>query len=233
MSPHYSLVIPFHNEGGNVLPLVGRAVDVLSGLGKPYEVVLVNDGSTDETAAEVADAISRWPACRALDLPARLGQAGALLAGLRSARGCVILTMDGDGQDDPGDFPALLVPIEAGRLDLVCGWRVERNDSFLRRAASRIANRVRGAVLGDRVHDAGCQVRAMRRAVVGVLRPMELLQAFVPALAASAGLSVGELPVHHHPRLRGTSKYGFAELWWRPAAAMLQLRWDLWRHPAP
>ena len=229
MNPRYSLVVPFHNEAGNVGPVVSGAVDVLAALGEPFEAVLVDDGSTDLTAAEIAAAAARFPSCRGLRLPARQGQAAALLAGLRSARGERILTMDGDGQNDPRDFPALIALAESGRFDLVCGWRVERQDAGWRRLASRLANFVRRAVLSDRVHDAGCQLRVMRREVVAALRPMELLQAFVPALAVAEGFSVGELPVSHHPRRLGRSKYGVAELWWRPAAAMLRLRWALWR----
>ena len=233
MNPRYSLVVPFHNEAGNVVPLLETATGVLSRLGAPFEVVLVDDGSTDSTGAEIAEAAARWPECRELRLPERAGQAGALLEGLRSARGDIILTMDGDGQNDPRDFPALMEPVEAGRLDLACGWRVERRDARWRRLASRLANGVRSTILRDGVHDSGCQMRVMRRDVLGVLRRMELLQAFIPALAAAGGFRVGELPVNHLPRLHGRSKYGFAELWWRPAAAMLRLRWALWRRRTP
>lgn len=224
MSPRYSLVVPFHNEAGNVVPLLERAVGVLSGLGGPFEVVLVDDASTDATGEEIAAVLGRWPACRSLRMPARAGQAAALLEGIMSATGEFILTMDGDGQNDPADLPALLAPVEAGRLDLACGRRVGRRGARWRLLASGLANRVRRAVLCDGVHDAGCQLRAMRREVRGALRPMELMQAFVPALARAAGFRVGELPVRDLPRLHGRSKYGVAELWWRPAAAMLRLR---------
>ena len=233
MNPRYSLVIPFHNEAGNVLPVVEGAVRVLSALEGPFEAVLVNDGSTDSTGTEIAAAAARWPACRELHLPRREGQAAALLAGLRSARGEEILTMDGDGQNDPRDFPALLALAESGPFDLVCGWRVDREDARWRRLASRAANSIRRAVLSDRVHDAGCQLRVMRQEVRTALRPMDLLQAFIPALAVAAGFRVGELPVTHHRRRQGRSKYGIAQLWWRPAAAMLRLRWTLWRHSPP
>jgi len=223
MSLRNSLVVPLYNEAGNVLPVVGGAVAVLDARGESYEVVLVDDGSTDGTAAEIAEAARRWPACRALPLPKNRGQALALLAGLKDARGERILTMDGDGQNDPADFPALLSLLESGPYDLVCGWRVGRHDTWLRRAMSRLANFVRGAVLGDGVHDGGCQLRAMRREVVSALRPMELLQSFVPSLAVRAGFRVGEIPVRHHPRERGLSKYGLGRLWWRPAVQMVRI----------
>ena len=231
MSPRLSLVVPVYNEAGNILDLVSGAAGVLSARGDPYEIVLVNDASTDSTGAEIAEAAARWPACRELRLPKHAGQAAALLAGLREAGGELVLTMDGDGQNDPLDFPALLDLVESGRLDLACGWRVDRHDVRWRRVMSRLANSIRRAVLGDRVHDAGCQLRVMRREVLAALGPMDLLQAFIPALAVAAGFRVGELPVRHHPRRRGLSKYGLAELWWRPAAGMLRLRLELWKRP--
>jgi len=231
VSPRYSLVVPLFNEAGNIAALVASASAVLGARGAPYEILLVNDGSTDATAAEIAEAVAHWPSGREVRLPVHSGQAAALLAGLAEARGDIILTMDGDGQNDPLDLPLLLEPVESGRLDLACGRRTDRRDPLWRRAASRLANVVRRAVLADRVTDAGCQLRAMRREVVSALRQMDLLQAFLPALAVSAGFRVGEFPVRHHPRLRGRSHYGPSELMWRPAVAMLRLRWELWRSP--
>ena len=146
--PRYSLVVPFYNEAGNISPLIATAVEVLDTLPHPYEIILVNDGSTDATAAEISACIARWPQCRALHQPRNLGQATALLDGLRSARGEILLAMDGDGQNDPRDFPLLLAPVEAGTLDVACGWRHDRHDSWLRRRMSRLANLVRGRVLG-------------------------------------------------------------------------------------
>ncbi len=223
-APRYSLVIPFFNEAGNILPLVTAAVEVLSKLPGEWEAIFVNDGSTDSTAAELATCVARWPRCRVLNQPRNLGQATALLEGLRSARGEFILVLDGDGQNDPRDLPPLLEPVEAGTLDLACGWRHARHDSWLRRKMSRLANLVRGRVLGDHLQDSGCQLRAMRREVVGALFPFELLQSFLPAIAMSAGFRVGEFRVRHHPRTQGQAKYGFRQLWLRPTLAMFRLR---------
>lgn len=228
MSMHCSLVIPFYNEAGNILPLVEACVDVLNARGREYEIILVDDGSTDGTAAEIAEARTRWPRCGVLTRP-HAGQAAALLAGLRAARGELLLTLDGDGQNDPRDFPALLDLVESGQLDLACGWRVDRHDSTLRHVMSRLANFVRSRFLADGVHDSGCQLRVMRRAVRDVLFPFELMQSFVPAIAVAAGFRVGERPVRHHPRRLGDSKYGFLRLWLKPAIAMLRLRTELRR----
>ena len=228
MTPRYSLVIPFYNEAGNILPLAEVCVEVLTARGQTFEIILVNDGSTDTTAEEIAEACTRWPQCRAVPL-SHAGQAVALLAGLLTARGELLLTLDGDGQNDPRDFPALLDLVEADRFDLICGWRQDRHDSALRRVMSRVANSVRRRFLNDGVHDAGCQLRVMRRAVREALFPVELMQSFVPAIAVAAGFRVGEVPVRHHPRSRGESKYGFLRLWLRPALAMGKLRGELAR----
>lgn len=224
MTPRYSLVVPVFNEAGNILPLIEATVAVLDRFSGGSEIILVDDGSTDGTDGEIAAAIARWPRCRALVHPRNLGQNHALLAGLREARGVIILTMDGDGQNDPRDLPLLFAPVEAGELDLACGWRFDRRDSWLRRRMSRLANAVCRRMLRDNLHDNGCQLRAMRREVAAVLFPFELLQSFIPAIAVANGFKVGEFKVRHHPRLHGRAKYGFRQLWWRPAVAMLRLR---------
>lgn len=224
MTPRYSLVVPLFNEAGNILPLVASAIEVLASFRHDFEVILVNDGSTDTTGREIADAIARWPQCRVLTHPQNRGQGAALLTGLQSARGELILTMDGDGQNDPRDFPLLLAPVEAGTLDLACGWRVDRHDTFLRRAISRLGNAVRSRVLRDNLHDTGCQLRVMRREVISALFPIDLMQSFLPSIAVAAGYRVGEFPVRHHPRTRGQAHFGLRQLWWKPAVAMLKLR---------
>ncbi len=224
MTPRLSLVVPLYNEAGNLLPLLESAIEVIGPRDRDGEIVLVNDGSTDATAADIATAQSRWPQVRPLTHARNLGQAAALLGGLRAARGEYLLTMDGDGQNDPRDFPVLLEAVESGALDVACGWRVERHDSRLRRGMSKLGNQVRRRVLHDPLHDAGCQLRVLRREVVAVLFPVDLLQAFLPAIARAAGFRIGEFPVRHHARHHGRTHFGLRTLWWRPAAAMLHVR---------
>jgi glycosyltransferase involved in cell wall biosynthesis len=232
-APQLSLVIPVYNEAGNILPLAESCATMLRELGRPFEIIFVNDGSTDASAAEIAEAHARWPEVRELALARNAGQATALLTGLRAARGDYLLMMDGDGQNDPRDYPALLDLVESGEVDLACGWRVDRHDTTLRRIMSRIANLVRGTILDDGVHDSGCQLRVMRREVRDAFFPMELMQSFIPALAVAAGFRVGERPVRHHARQHGDSKYGFRRLLWRPAVAMLGLKWKIIRGRIP
>lgn len=229
MTPYFSVVIPVHNEAGNLTPLIASTVDVLAARGRDFEIIVVNDGSTDETAEELAVIGRRWPQCRVLPLPRRGGQGAALLAGLRAARGELLLTLDGDGQNDPRDFPALLALVESGELDVACGWRRARRDPLARRFLSRLANAVRRRWLRDGVHDAGCQLRVMRRAVRDALFPMEMLQAFIPAMAAAARFRVGERPVAHHPRRLGRTKFPPGRLIWRPVLALLGFKWRLRR----
>ena len=225
--PRYSLVVPFYQEAGNVRPLMGRARAVLDGLDPDWEAVLVDDGSTDGTAAELAEEEAADPRCRVISLGRNTGQAAALLRGLREARGAVILAMDGDGQNDPADFPAVLGPLLGDSADVVCGRRVDRRDGWGRRLASRVANAVRRCVLRDGVHDAGCQLRALRREVVASLEPTWMMQTFLPAMAVAAGFRVREIPVRHHPRLRGASKYGVGNLSLRPCAELAAAWWRL------
>jgi dolichol-phosphate mannosyltransferase len=224
MIPRYSLVVPVFNEAGNILPLLETAFDVLASSASTLEVILIDDGSTDATPADISIAIRRWPQVRGLRHSQNFGQATALLTGLQAAHGDIILTMDGDGQNDPRDFPLLLAPVESGAFDLVCGWRVDRHDTWLRRAISRLGNSVRRIVLHDHLHDGGCQLRVMRREVIACLFPVDLMQSFLPSIVAHAGYRVTELPVRHHPRTKGQAHFGLRQLWWKPAVAMLKVR---------
>ena len=229
--PRCSLVIPFYQEAGNVASVVPPACEVVAQIDPQFEAVLVDDGSTDGTARELAQVAAANPHCRILTLPENRGQAAALFAGLQNARGEIILTMDGDGQNDPRDFPALLALLEHEGVDVACGLRFDRHDSALRRALSHLGNAVRRRFLRDGVNDAGCQLRAFHRPVIAALRPSPLMQSFLPAMAVAAGFRVGELPVRHHPRRHGDSKYHLGNLWWRPCAEMLRLRRVLPRPP--
>ena len=227
--PRYSLVIPFFNEAGNLGPLLGATFAVLDGLQGDWEAVLIDDGSTDGTSALLDSVAARRREVRIVHFPENRGQAVALFAGLRTARGEIILTMDGDGQNDPRDYPAMLELLERTGVDVVCGWRRDRHDAKLRRMMSRAANAVSSRILRDGLHDNGSQMRVFRRAVIGALRLGPLMQSFLPAMAVAAGYRLAEIPVRHLPRRHGESKYGLRNLWWRPFWEMIKLRWRLRR----
>jgi glycosyltransferase involved in cell wall biosynthesis len=202
-----SIVIPVYNEEENVEPLVQEIKSVVESLGKRYEIVIVDDGSQDRTFDVLARLHKREPHLRVVRLKRNFGQTAALAAGLVHCEGNIVVTMDGDGQNDPADIPALLAELDKGN-DLVNGWRFSRQDSFVsRRLPSRIANQLISWTTQVKVHDYGCTLKAMRSDVAKNLKLYGEMHRFIPAIAHERGARVAELKVHHRPRLRGTSKY--------------------------
>jgi len=202
-----SIVIPVYNEEENVEPLVQEIKSALEQLGKGYEIVIVDDGSTDGTFEVLVRLHEREAHLRVVKLKRNFGQTAALAAGLAHCEGKIIVTMDGDGQNDPADIPALLAELDKGN-DLVTGWRFSRQDSFIsRRLPSRIANRLISWTTQVKVHDYGCTLKAMHSDVAKNLKLYGEMHRFIPAIAYERGARIAELKVHHRPRLRGTSKY--------------------------
>ncbi|MBI3077733.1 MAG: glycosyltransferase family 2 protein [Deltaproteobacteria bacterium] len=199
--------MPVYNEAESLRPLHDELTGVLAQLGRPYEVIVVDDGSTDETPRLLAELVRKDDHLVAVTLRRNFGQTAALAAGFEHASGAVVVTLDGDLQNDPADIPRLLQAIE--EHDLVSGWRVEREDPFLtRRLPSAVANWLISRVTGVRLHDYGCTLKAYRREVVKALRLYGEMHRFLPAVASWWGVSIAELPVGHRPRTRGRSKYG-------------------------
>jgi glycosyltransferase involved in cell wall biosynthesis len=205
-TPWLSIVIPFYNEEDNVRPLHDQIVAALNDLDRPYEVVAVDDGSTDRTLAVLEQILkdeSRW---RVVVLRRNFGQTAALSAGFDHATGDVIVTIDGDLQNDPADIPRLLELIRD--YDVVSGWRADRKDAFLsRRLPSLLANWLISITTGVRLHDYGCTLKAYRRVVVENLRLYGELHRFIPAIASWMGIAIAEIKTHHRPRQFGRSKY--------------------------
>jgi glycosyltransferase involved in cell wall biosynthesis len=218
-----SVVIPAYNEAPNVEPGYRELLGVLEGLGRPFEVIVVDDGSTDETFGVLARIADTDPRLRVLRFKRNAGQTAALVAGFRAARGDVIVTMDADLQNDPRDIPALLAALPG--CDAVCGWRVDRQDSWSKRIASRVANAVRRRLTGDGVHDTGCMLKAFRRAALARLPPFRNMHRFLPALLQQEGFRVVEVPVRHRPRRAGQSKYGNWGRLWAGVADLWAVRW--------
>jgi glycosyltransferase involved in cell wall biosynthesis len=205
-----SIVIPVYNEEENIAPLIQETNAALRSLGKPYEIVVVDDGSSDATFSVLARLYQREPCLRVVRLKRNFGQTAAIAAGLAHAGGDVVVLMDGDAQNDPKDIPALLAELKKGN-DLVCGWRVNRQDPFLkRRLPSMIANRLVSWTTQVKLHDYGCTLKAMRCDVAKNLKLYGEMHRFIPAIAYERGARVAEIKVNHRPRLRGSSKYGIA-----------------------
>jgi glycosyltransferase involved in cell wall biosynthesis len=208
-----SVVIPVYNEEENVEPLIQEINAALEPLGKQYEVVVVDDGSQDNTFPMLAQLHQNELHLCVVRLKRNFGQTAAMAAGLAHAQGEVVVMMDGDGQNDPADIPALLAELDRG-ADLVSGWRHSRRDPWLRRRLpSMIANRLISWTTRVKLHDYGCTLKAMRKEVAKNLKLYGEMHRFIPAIAYERGARVTELKVNHRPRLRGKSKYGITRIW--------------------
>jgi dolichol-phosphate mannosyltransferase len=221
-SPAFSVVVPLYNEEAN-LPILQEELRAgLSGL--DYEIIFVDDGSVDSTTERIETASN----IRLIRFEKNSGQSAAIYAGLTAARGAIMVVIDGDLQNDPADIPRLLAEITQG-ADLVCGYRLKRQDTLVKRLTSRIANAVRSRYTKDGVRDTGCTLKAMRRECVSALLPFKGMHRFIPALVKAAGYRLVEVPVNHRPRRFGQSKYGLGNRALRATIDMFGVRWLLSR----
>jgi glycosyltransferase involved in cell wall biosynthesis len=208
--PELSVVIPVFNESENVEPLCEEFTRTLTAWGRPFEVILVDDGSSDDTFARLKRLQAADPRLRVIRFRRNFGQTAAFAAGFAAARGRLIATSDGDLQNDARDLPAMVAKIGEG-FDIVCGWRKDRKDTFInRRLPSMIANRLISRATGVRLHDYGCSLKVFRAEVVKPLRLYGEMHRFLPALASEMGVAIAEVPVNHRPRVHGRSKYGIS-----------------------
>ncbi len=213
--PAVSIVVPVRNEAGNVAPLAAEIAAALSA-GPAFEVVYVDDGSSDATAAELRTLMGRHPWLRAISHAQSCGQSAAIRSGVTAARGGVVVTLDGDGQNDPAFIPELIRVLAAGapRLGLVAGQRTGRQDTRFKKLQSRIANAVRGAILRDGTRDTGCGLKAFPRDVFLALPYFDGLHRFLPALVRREGYEVGYVNVVDRLRRTGVSNYGMWDRLW-------------------
>jgi glycosyltransferase involved in cell wall biosynthesis len=219
MIPDLSVVIPVRNESANVDPLCEELVASLDVSGRTFEVILIDDGSTDDTFARLAARQERDPRLRVIRFRRNFGQTAAFAAGFAYARGRYIVTSDGDLQNDPRDIARMVDLIEQGH-DIVCGWRKDRKDPFLtRRLPSMLANQLISRATGVRLHDYGCSLKVFRAEVVKPLRLYGEMHRFLPAIASEMGVSIEETVVNHRARRHGKSKYGLS----RTVRVMLDL----------
>ncbi len=219
MPPDVSVVIPVHNESPNIPELYRELTEVLERWGARYEILVVDDGSSDDSFAQLARLQARDPRLRVIRFRRNFGQTAAFAAGFAHARGRLIATTDGDLQNDPADIPAMAAKIGEG-YDIVCGWRKDRKDPWLtRRLPSLLANRLISTTTGVRLHDYGCSLKVFRAEVVKPLRLYGEMHRFLPAIASEMGVRIAEVVVNHRARRHGRSKYGLG----RTVRVMLDL----------
>ncbi len=206
--PELSLVVPVYNEEDNIQPLFSKIAAAMEGLGKTWEVVLVDDGSRDQSLARLEELAADDKRVVVVGLRRNYGQTAAMMAGFDHARAPIIITLDADLQNDPADIGKLLTKLDEG-YDVVSGWRKNRQDAFASRTfPSRIANGLISWATGVYLHDYGCTLKAYRRELTQHLKLYGEMHRFLPALLAQQGARVAEVPVNHFPRLHGVSKYG-------------------------
>ena len=208
MSVYLSIVVPLFNEEESVENLLASILEVGEGFDFPYEIIFVDDGSTDRTWGIIERLKKATPNLKAIKFRRNYGQTSAMVAGFDHSSGEIIVTMDGDLQNDPADIPLLLKKIAEG-YDIVSGWRKNRKDHFSRVLPSKIANGIISITTGVGLHDYGCSLKAYRAECVKSLRAYGEMHRFFPALASMTGAKITEVPVNHFPRKYGASKYGF------------------------
>ncbi len=222
-APEISVVVPAYNEAESLPTLFSELRAALAATGRTWELIVVDDGSTDGTGGWLETEAAGDRRVVPLALERNAGQSAALAAGLARARGAIVVTLDADLQNDPADLPKLLEAL--ADADVVSGVRAKRNDPWVRRVSSRIANGVRRAVLGDPVTDIGCSFKAYRREVLEGLPMFSGVHRFLPALCVFRGARFAEVPLNHRPRAHGVSKYGVGNRLWRGLADLNGVLW--------
>ncbi len=218
-----SVVIPAYNEFECLRPMAEEVLEVMRALGREFEVLFVDDGSTDGTRDLMRQLADENREIRFIGFKRNRGQTAAMAAGFKHCRGDIVVTLDADMQNDPHDIPRLLEKLN--EFDVVCGWRQKRRDSLVRRVSSRVANYVRNKLSDEEVVDVGCSLKVYKRECVDELKLFEGMHRFLPTLVKLAGYTVTEVPVNHRPRKLGTSKYGISNRAVRAFLDLLAVRW--------
>ena len=223
-----SVVVPVYNEEKNLPILVPRLAHVLEGIGCPYEMIFVDDGSTDRSREILKEMARRYATLRLLGLKDNRGLSTALLAGMREARNDVIVTLDSDLQNDPADIPRLLQHLD--RHDMATGWRQKRDDPWLKKVSSKIGNAIRNRVSGEAIHDSACTLRVFKKECVRNVPVFNGMHRFLPTLAKMEGFTATQVKVNHRPRRFGKTKYNIRNRMVRAFADLLAVRWMKKRH---
>jgi len=207
-----SIVIPVYNEEENIKELHTKLTTVLPAITENYEIIFVDDGSTDNSFALLKELNNEGKSVKVIKFRRNFGQSAAISAGFDYSKGNIIISMDGDLQNDPGDIPKLLETLEKEDYDVVCGWRFDRADSKLKISFSRIANRLRRRFTTENIHDSGCTLRVYKKECIADLELYGEMHRYIPALLLWKGYKIGEVKVKHHERKYGTTKYGWRRI---------------------
>jgi len=218
-----SVVVPVYNEEGNLPVLIPALVEVLKNLGRSYEMIFVDDGSSDESRRILKEMASEHASLRILRFKENRGLSTALVAGMREARGEIIVTLDSDLQNDPADIPRLLECLD--RYDMATGWRQKREDTWLKKISSKIGNLVRNWVSGENIQDSACTLRAFKKECIQEIPVFNGMHRFLSTLVKMRGFGIIEVPVAHHPRRFGKSKYNIRNRMVRSFIDLLAVRW--------
>lgn len=228
MSVIYSVVIPLKNEEGNIVDLIEELEPVMKDLGQSWELICIDDGSTDKTSSILLDLFNKKDYLRLIHFEKNYGQSSAFDAGFRAVRGKFVITLDGDRQNDPNDIPKLLKLIE--NCDLVCGIRLNRKDTFSKRIISKFANLIRRYFCDDGVQDTGCSLKVYRREALSKIKMYQGMHRFLPALFKIEGFTVREIEVNHRERIQGKSNYNFFNRSFNTVADLFAVNWMKKRH---
>jgi glycosyltransferase involved in cell wall biosynthesis len=223
-----SVVVPVYNEEENLPVLIPQIAEVLGPLGKTYEMIFVDDGSQDHSRHLLKEMALQFPQIRILGFKRNCGETAAGAAGIKEARGGIVITIDADLQNDPKDIPRMLDYLK--EYDMVTGWRQKREDSWIKRITSRIANRIRNSLSGEEIQDSGCTFRAYKRECLQDIKLYKGMHRFIPTLVKMEGYRVIEIPIAHHPRKFGVSKYTTWNRMWRAFVDLLAVKWMKSRH---
>jgi glycosyltransferase involved in cell wall biosynthesis len=230
--PRLSIAVPVKDEEENVRPLVEACRAALGDLYEQTEIVFVDDGSADQSLARMKELAAEDPHVRWLQFERNCGQSAALDAAFRAARGDLVCMIDADLQNDPADIPAMVALLDAGECDCVCGIRQKRQDSIVRKISSRIGNATRNWLTRETIRDVGCSLRVFRRSLLARLKMYRGMHRFFPTLLRLEGARVQQIPVRHHPRTRGKTKYGIGNRLFRGLRDIFAVRWMQSRHLA-
>lgn len=226
---YLSIVAPAHNEAANLHQLVEEIHTTLISTGHEFEIVIINDGSTDETHHVLHELMGQYPQLRVLNIKERSGQTAALEVGLHNTRGCIIATLDADLQNNPTSIPTMLRILEKDRFDLVNGWRADRKDSLVRLFSTKIANWVRNKITNENIRDSACGLKVFRRSCLGRIKLFNGMHRFLPTLFRIEGFRVTEIPVDHRPRIAGKGKYGISNRLFCGLIDTFAVRWMKFR----